>query len=111
MTPRHELWFAYIVNHPAAQAAAAESLRRHLGIPFEDTDIHLTTGGFAAISSAMKIVADPGDEVVYSLPPWFLYEPLVLEAGLVPVKVPIDRDTFDLDLGASRTPSRPAPAS
>jgi len=100
VTPRHELWFAYIVNHPAAQAAAAESLRRHLGIPFEDNDIHLTTGGFAAISSAMKIVADPGDEVVYSLPPWFLYEPLVLEAGLVPVKVPIDRDTFDLDLGA-----------
>ena len=45
-------------------------------------------------------MADPGDEVVFSLPPWFLYESLALEAGLVPVKVRIDPDTFDLDLAA-----------
>ena len=62
--------------------------------------MHLTTGGFAAISTALKIVGDPGDEVVYSLPPWFLYEPIVLEAGMVPVKVSIDRETLDLDLDA-----------
>ena len=60
----------------------------------------LTTGGFAALSVGMKVVADPGDEVIYSLPPWFVYEALVLEAGLVPVKVPIDRETLDLDLDA-----------
>ncbi len=48
----------------------------------------------------MKVVADVGDEVIYSLPPWFLYEALVLEAGLVPVKVGIDTATFDLDLDA-----------
>jgi aspartate aminotransferase len=100
VTPRHELWYAYTVGHPPAQAAAADSLRRHTGIPFEDGDVHLTSGGFAAISSALKVVGDPGDEVVYSLPPWFLYEPLVLEAGMVPVKVSIDRATFDLDLDA-----------
>lgn len=98
--PGHELWFAYLTGHPEALEAAADSLRRHIGLPFEPTDLHLTTGGFAAISSALKVVGDRGDEVVYSLPPWFLYEPLVLEAGLVPVKVPIDRDTFDLDLEA-----------
>ena len=51
-------------------------------------------------SVALKVVGDPGDEVVYSLPPWFLYEGLILEAGMVPVKVPIDRRTFDLDLEA-----------
>ena len=34
------------------------------------------------------------------MPPWFLYESLALEAGLVPVKVRVDRATFDLDLAA-----------
>ncbi len=98
--PQHELWFAYRTGHPEAVEAAAASLRRHLGLPFEVDDVHLTTGGFAAISAALKVVGDPGDEVLYSLPPWFLYEPLVLEAGMVPVKVSIDRTTFDLDLDA-----------
>jgi len=100
LTPRHELWFAYTMNGPDAQEAAAASLRRLVDLPFEADDIHLTTGGFAAIALALKAVADPGDEVVYSLPPWFLYESLVLEAGLVPVKVPVDPATFDLDVDA-----------
>ena len=100
LIPQHELWFAYNLGDDKAIAAATESLRRHLDIPFETDDVHLTTGGFSAISTALKIVGDPGDEVVYSLPPWFLYEGLVLEAGLVPVKVSIDRETLDLDLDA-----------
>ena len=100
LIPQNGEWFAYNFGDEKAIAAATESLSRHLGIPFEPDDLHLTTGGFAAISIALKVVADPGDEVVYSLPPWFLYEGLVLEAGLVPVKVSIDRETFDLDLDA-----------
>ncbi|MCD2443288.1 aminotransferase class I/II-fold pyridoxal phosphate-dependent enzyme [Agromyces sp. SYSU K20354] len=100
LIPQHELWFAYNFGDAKAIEAATDSLRRHIDLPFEPDDVHLTTGGFAAISIALKIVGDPGDEVVYSLPPWFLYEPLVLEAGLVPVKVSIDRQTLDLDLDA-----------
>ncbi len=100
LTPQHDQWFAYQTNDEAARLAAAESLHRLLAVPFRPEDIYLTTGGFAAIALALKTVADPGDEVIYSLPPWFLYEPLVLEAGLVPVKVKINTMTFDLDLGA-----------
>ncbi|PWC03606.1 aminotransferase class I/II-fold pyridoxal phosphate-dependent enzyme [Agromyces badenianii] len=100
LIPQHELWFAYNFGDATAIAAATEALRRHVGIPFETADVHLTTGGFAAISTALKIVGDAGDEVVYSLPPWFLYEGLIREAGLLPVKVSIDRTTFDLDLDA-----------
>jgi aspartate aminotransferase len=58
----------------------------------------MTTGGFGAISVTMKALADPGDEVVYCLPPWFLYEALALEAGLVAVKVAALQPSFDLDL-------------
>ncbi|MET1044907.1 MAG: aminotransferase class I/II-fold pyridoxal phosphate-dependent enzyme [Microbacteriaceae bacterium] len=100
LIPQHELWFAYNFGDAKAIQAATDSLRGYLGFPFEPEDLHLTTGGFAAISTALKVVGDPGDEVVYSLPPWFLYEGLILEAGLVPVKVSVDRETFDLDLDA-----------
>ncbi|WP_455835105.1 aminotransferase class I/II-fold pyridoxal phosphate-dependent enzyme [Pseudarthrobacter siccitolerans] len=100
LVPQNDQWFAYQANGSAAREAAAESLQRLLDVPFRPEDVYLTTGGFAAIALALKTVADPGDEVVYSLPPWFLYEPLILEAGLVPVKVTVDTTTFDLDLGA-----------
>ncbi|WP_104042663.1 aminotransferase class I/II-fold pyridoxal phosphate-dependent enzyme [Arthrobacter sp. ZGTC412] len=100
LTPQHDQWFAYQTNGEAAREAAAESLQRLLDVPFRPEDIYLTTGGFAAIALALKTVADPSDEVIYSLPPWFLYEPLILEAGLVPVKVKVNTPTFDLDLDA-----------
>jgi aspartate aminotransferase len=100
VTPRHEGWFAYTMYVVEAQQAAAASLARLTGLPFEPDDMLLTTGGFAALSVGMKVVADPGDEVIFSLPPWFMYEPVAVEAGLVPVKVTIDHETLDLDLDA-----------
>lgn len=99
-TPQHEGWFAYKMYEPAAQEAAAASLGQLTGLPFAPDDILLTAGGFAALSLGMKAVADPGDEVIYSLPPWFAYETLLVEAGLVPVKVRIDLETLDLDVNA-----------
>ncbi len=98
--PQNKDWFGYKNNEPHAQAVVADSLERMLAMPFEPDDIAMTTGGFAAITSALKAVAEPGDEVIYSLPPWFSYEPLCAEAGLLPVKVTVDLETFDLDLEA-----------
>ena len=100
ITPQNKDWFAYKDYVPAAQEAAAASLERLLRMPFAPEDILLTTGGFAAIATALKTAADPGDEVIYSLPPWFLYEGLAAEAGLTPVRVMIDLATFDLDVDA-----------
>jgi aspartate aminotransferase len=100
VTPQHEGWFAYKEYEPAAQEAAAASLAQLTGLPFEPDDILLTTGGFAALSVGMKAVADPGDEVIYSLPPWFAYETLLVEAGLVPVKVRLDLETLELEVDA-----------
>ncbi len=107
VTPQHEGWFAYTMYEPAAQEAAAVALGRLTGLPFEPDDILLTTGGFAALAVGMKAVADPGDEVIYSLPPWFAYEALAVEAGLVPVKVGIDAETLDLDIDAIATAITP----
>lgn len=98
--PQNEAWFAYKMYEPAAQEAAAASLQRLTGLPFAPEDILLTTGGFTALALGMKAVSDPGDEIIFSLPPWFLYEALSVEAGIVPVKVSIDRETLDLDVAA-----------
>jgi aspartate aminotransferase len=98
--PQDELWFAYRFSQLPAQEAAAAGLRRLVDLPWTADRVRMTTGGFGAIAIALKAVADPGEEVVFSLPPWFLYESLVLEAGLVPVKVRVDPRTFDLDLAA-----------
>ena len=107
LTPRNNEWFAYKTNLPEAQDAAAASLQLLLDVPFEPEHIYLSTGGFTAIALALKAVTDPGDEVIYSLPPWFCYEPILVESELTPVKVKINTETFDLDLdaiGAAITP-------
>jgi aspartate aminotransferase len=100
LTPQRADWFAYKQYEPAAQETAAASLGQLTGLPFEPDDILLTTGGFAALAVGMKAVADPSDEVIFSLPPWFAYETLLVEAGLVPVKVRIELETLDLDVDA-----------
>ena len=98
--PQDELWFAYKQSELAAQEAAAAALRKVVDLPWTADRVRMSTGGFGAITVSMKVVADPGDEVVYSLPPWFLYEALAVEAGLVPIKVNALQPSFDLDLEA-----------
>jgi aspartate aminotransferase len=100
VVPQDELWFAYKQSEPAAEEAAAASLERVVPLGWAGDDLRMTTGGFGALTVAMKVLADPGDEVVYTLPPWFLYEALALEAGLVPVKVDALQPSFNLDLDA-----------
>jgi aspartate aminotransferase len=98
--PQDHHWFGYKWSEPAAQAVAARALRARLNVPFENDDIHLTTGAFAGISVALNAILAPGDEVIFFTPPWFFYEALILAAGGRPVRVPLQRQTFDLDLAA-----------
>ena len=98
--PRDERWFAYKLSEPGSQEIVAASLREWRGIPFESADIALTNAGFGAISVGLRAVSEPGDEVIFSRPPWFFYEVLCVDAGLKPVKVDALPETFDLDLDA-----------
>lgn len=98
--PRSAGWFAYTESLPEAQEAAAASLRERLGIPFAAPDIAMTNAAMAAIVVAIQVVADEGDEIVTITPGHFLYEPLIRSTGAVPVRVPMDPETFDLDVPA-----------
>ncbi len=97
--PQDKDWFAYKRSDDDARTAVATELRRRRGLPFEPADIALTPGAFGAIAVAFRAFLDPDDEVVYSLPPWFLYEPMLLSVDAVPVKVGVLSDN-DLDLDA-----------
>ena len=100
--PQDKDWFAYKWSEPAAREVVAKVLREWRGLPFEPEDIALTPGAFGALETAFRAFLDPGDEVVFSLPPWFLYEAMLLSADAVPVKVRVRPEDNDLDLDAIR---------
>jgi aspartate aminotransferase len=98
--PRDENWFAYKTSEADPQAYLAERLSQELRLAFEPTDIALTTGAFAAIMVAFRLVLDAGDEAVFCEPAWFCYEPMLLVADAVPRKLKLKPPRFDLDLAA-----------
>ena len=98
--PHDKNWFAYKTSESEPQAFVAERLGRELGLPFTPSDIALTTGAFAAIAVAFHLILEPGDDVIFSEPAWFCYEPLLLGAGAVPRPIALRPPAFDLDLEA-----------
>jgi aspartate/methionine/tyrosine aminotransferase len=73
----------------------------------EPADLALTTGAFAAIMAAFRLLLDAGDEAIFSEPAWFSHEPMLLAADVVPRKVALKTPTFDLDLAAIDAPVGP----
>jgi aspartate aminotransferase len=100
LEPQHRRWFAYGMPDRRAAEAAAEALSEELGLAFEPDDILLSRGAHGAMTLAMSVVLDPGDEVVFVSPPWFFYEAMILGAKATPVRVRADETTWDLDLDA-----------
>jgi aspartate aminotransferase len=98
--PQSHDWFAYKMNESPAQTAVGNTLRARFNLPFRDEDIHLTNGGFAALTVAFKTVIDPGDEVIFISPPFFFYEAQIVASGATPVRVRVNPETFDLDVEA-----------
>src|SRR5262245_42576370 len=75
--PQDKDWYAYKLNERPAAEVVAATLRARTGMPFVAEDVCMTNGGFAAIATALRVAAGPGDEVVFLSPPWFFYELLV----------------------------------
>lgn len=98
--PQDKNWFAYKASEDHAREAVASILRERRGLAYAPEDIAMTNGAVGAIATALMTFLEPGDEVIINLPPWFNYESMILLAGGQPVKVPVKRDTFDLDLNA-----------
>lgn len=99
-TPQGTDWFSYKTNEPGACDVVAEALRDRHNMPFEREDVFLVPGTFAGLSVALRTLVDPGDEVIYVIPPWFFYEAMIRDVGATPVRVRVQEGTWDLDLAA-----------
>lgn len=98
--PKSKDWFAYKQSVPEAVAAIVDSLARRRGVRYDPADIFLTTGAFGALVIALRVLTDPGDEVIYLSPPWFFYRGMIQQIGAVPVRVPVARPSWDIDVEA-----------
>jgi aspartate aminotransferase len=98
--PQNKDWFAYKTSEEDARGFIAERHGRELGLAFEPADIAMTAGAFGAIAATFRLLLDAGDEAIFSEPAWFCYEPTLLAADAVPVKVALKAPSFDLDLAA-----------
>ena len=97
LPPQNKDWFAYKLSEPKSRRAVAQSLTSRTGLPWDPDDVFMTNGGFAALAVTFQALLEPGDEVVFLSPPWFFYEILIVAAGGVPVRVPLEPPAFDLD--------------
>lgn len=105
--PQDPSWYAYMLDHPAATAVVARDLAAHTGLPWRAEDIAMTTGGWGAIALAIRMLTEPGDEVIYNDPPWFFYDILVRGAEAVPIVLTLEAPRFSPDpdqLAAAITP-------
>ncbi len=98
--PKDPHWYAYKFNEPYARQAVVDAMAERRGIRYRPEDVFLTDGAFAGLLLTIRVVADPGDEVIFVSPPWFFYRALIVGAGAVPVRVRCDLETWDLDLDA-----------
>lgn len=96
--PRDKDHYAYKFSEESSRREVARYLTEWRGRSFHPEDIAMTPGAFGAIATALDTVVDIGDEVLYSDPPWFFYESMILATGATPVSVPVRSDDYDLDL-------------
>jgi aspartate aminotransferase len=95
--PEHAGWFAYMFNHPGAVTVVAEDLSRHTGLTWQAEDVAMTNGGWGAIAVALRMLTEPGDDVIYYEPPWFFYELLIRGAEARPIALDLAPPRFSPD--------------
>ncbi|HJQ75694.1 MAG TPA: aminotransferase class I/II-fold pyridoxal phosphate-dependent enzyme [Acidimicrobiia bacterium] len=96
--PRDKSHYAYKFSEEESRRQVADYLRQWRGQDFQPEDIAMTPGAFGAIATALNALVDIGDEVLYSDPPWFFYQSMILSTGAIPVSVPVRTEDYDLDL-------------
>lgn len=98
--PDSPAYYRYGPPWRPAIEAVTPALAGRLGLDLSPDDVFLTRGASSGLAVLMRVLLDPGDEVVMMSPPWFFYEAMVLAESAEPVKVQLTEGTFDLDLPA-----------
>jgi aspartate aminotransferase len=98
--PQDPSWYAYKTSEPAARELVCASLKMLTGFDYPPEDIFMTNGATGAHLVIMNALLGAGAEAIFSKPPWFFYEGMILLSGGKPVPVDALPATFDLDVEA-----------
>jgi aspartate aminotransferase len=85
---------------PSVRQAVAESLERRFGLPYRMEHIFMTSGAAGALAHAIRLVSEPGDEILTFAPFFPEYHPYVDLTGAVLKVVPPQCDTFQINFDA-----------
>ncbi|MBR1811805.1 MAG: aminotransferase class I/II-fold pyridoxal phosphate-dependent enzyme [Clostridia bacterium] len=93
--------------------AIADYAKRKLALAYDPAkEIFVTVGGSEAIDGALRVLLNPGDEVIYTEPSYVSYLPCIELADGVPVAIPLKNENkFKLtaaELEAAITPKTKA---
>jgi len=99
-TPQSPDWYSYKMSESSSREIIRNSLLKLTQRDYSPDDIFLTNGATGALLVTMNALIEAGDEVIYNSPPWFFYEGMILNSGGVPISVPVDATTFEIDVAA-----------
>jgi aspartate aminotransferase len=100
LVPDSTSYYSYGMPWRPAVDAVTAALSERLGLELDPNDVFLTRGAGSGLALLLRVLVDPGDEVMMMSPPWFFYESMVVAESAQPVKVPLTADGMDLDLNA-----------
>ena len=85
---------------PSVRAAIAASLEERFDIPYRAEHIFMASGAAGALAHALRLVTQPGDEIVTFAPFFPEYHPYVDLTGAVLKVVPADTENFQINFEA-----------
>ncbi|MFW6303790.1 MAG: aminotransferase class I/II-fold pyridoxal phosphate-dependent enzyme [Candidatus Sumerlaeota bacterium] len=87
---------------PELRRGIAKYLHNIYGVDYDpETEILVTVGVSQGLDLAMRSLLNPGDEVIYFEPCYVAYQPMIVMAGGVPVKIDVKfEEDFRLDFQA-----------
>lgn len=72
--------------------------KERYGIELTNEEIIITVGSTEGLSTAIKTILNPKDEVILTLPLYPGYEPLIILNGGIPIKIDITKSNFELNI-------------
>ena len=77
---------------PELREEVAKWNKRKYGLDYDASEVIVTCGGSEAIDISLRACINPGDEVIILEPNYVCYEPDILLAGGVPVKIQLKNE-------------------
>ncbi len=87
-------------GNPFVRETVAKSLRNRFDLPYETKHIFMSSGAAGAIAHAIRLVTEPGDEVIGFAPFFPEYRPYVNDSGAELKVVPARFEDFQINFDA-----------